>query len=181
MAQGPYIIYGKPLFIWSWSTNFEIKEDLLWALPLLVTLPNLSLHLWGKEAFQKSWAPDECTTTKLRVSYARVQVEVDIAQKPREKVCIKDHNDKILEQKIEYEWKPKYCQSCLRIGTTALSKRLSQIRNKWHRRCGNMWLLIQHRILTMKLITNQLRRRKVVLRMREPHMKKPGHWSHQEN
>lgn len=45
MSQGPYFIYGKPLFLKPWSTDFEIKEDLLCVFPLWITLPNLPLYL----------------------------------------------------------------------------------------------------------------------------------------
>ncbi|CAK8533411.1 unnamed protein product [Lathyrus sativus] len=30
-------------------------------------------------------------------------------------VCIKDHNGKLSEQRIEYEWRTKFCQTCLKI------------------------------------------------------------------
>lgn len=123
MTSGPYFIYGKPLFIRYWTPDFEIKEDLLRILPLWVTFPNLPLHLWGEKCLSKiastvgkPIATNECTAKKLRISYARVLIEVDVTQKPRETVCIKDHNRRVLEQKIEYEWRPKYCHTCLKIG-----------------------------------------------------------------
>lgn len=58
----------------------------------------------------------ECTTKKLRISFARVLVEVDVNQKTKEMIWIKDHTGKIFEQKVEYEWKPKYCHQFLKIG-----------------------------------------------------------------
>ncbi|CAK8577790.1 unnamed protein product [Lathyrus sativus] len=133
MEQGPYFIYGKPIFLRYWTTDFEIKEDLLHVLPLWITLPNLPLHLGGEKSISKITSAvgkpittDKCTAKKLRISYARVLVEVDITQKMRDKVCIKDHNGRILEQKIEYEWKPVYCQSCLRISHDCTLKKNAQ-------------------------------------------------------
>ncbi|CAI8595563.1 unnamed protein product [Vicia faba] len=88
MEQGPYFIYGKPLFLKYWSPDFEIKEDILRVLPLWITLPNLPMHLWGKKSISniastigKPITTDECTAKKLCISYARVLVEVDITQK----------------------------------------------------------------------------------------------------
>ena len=100
-----------------------MKEDLLRVLPIWITLPQLPLHLWGERSISKIASvvgkpitTDECTAKKLRISYARVLVEVDITQKPIETVDIMDHKGKLVEQKIEYEWRPMYCQSCLKIG-----------------------------------------------------------------
>ncbi|XP_058774580.1 uncharacterized protein LOC131648869 [Vicia villosa] len=132
MAQGPYFIYGKPLFLKPWTPDFEIKEDLLRVLPIWITLPNLPLHLWGKSsiskissAIGKPITTGECTAQKLRISYARVLVEVDITQKPRDSIVIKDHLGKKIEQRIEYEWKPLYCHSCLKVGHDCSVKKVS--------------------------------------------------------
>ena len=123
MEQGPYFIYGKSLFLRKWTSDFEMKEDLLRVLPIWITLPQFPLHLWGERSISKIASmvgkpitTDECTAKKLRISYARVLVEVDITQKPIETVDIMDHKGKLVEQKIEYEWRPMYCQSCLKIG-----------------------------------------------------------------
>lgn len=57
MAQGPYFIYGKPRFLKPWTTDFEIREDLLCVFPLWITLPNPPLHLWGKATSRKYLVP----------------------------------------------------------------------------------------------------------------------------
>ena len=131
MEQGPYFIYGKPVFLRKWTTEFEMKEDLLRVLPIWITLPQLPLHLWGERSISKITSvigkpitTDECTAKKLRISYARVLVEVDITQNPIETVDIKDHKGKLMEQKIEYEWRPSYCQSCLKIGHDCAIKKV---------------------------------------------------------
>ncbi|XP_058746354.1 uncharacterized protein LOC131619255 [Vicia villosa] len=129
MKQGPYFIYGKPLFLKYWTIDFELKEDLLRVLPLWITMPNLPLHLWGEKSLSKISSvvgrpimTDECIARKLRISYARVLVEVDITKLVKKGVTKKDHNGREREQKIEYEWRPKYCQTCLRIGHDCLIK-----------------------------------------------------------
>lgn len=64
----------------------------------------------------KPMVTDKCTAKKLRVSYARVLVEVDITQPLRESVAVKDHLGHQFMQKIVYEWKPAYCAKCLKLG-----------------------------------------------------------------
>lgn len=50
------------------------------------------------------------------VSYAHILVEIDITQKPKEVVTIKNNERKRFDQPTEYEYKPKYCESCQQIG-----------------------------------------------------------------
>ncbi|XP_058746627.1 uncharacterized protein LOC131619555 [Vicia villosa] len=137
-AHGPYFIFGKPIFLKPWSPDFEITEDVLRVLPLWITLPNLPLHLWGKSSTSKISSvvgkpitTDECTAKKLWISYARVLVEVDITQKPRDVIWIKDHVGKKFEQKIEYEWRPRYCHSCLRVGHDCSQQKIKQTPKVW--------------------------------------------------
>ncbi|XP_058783636.1 uncharacterized protein LOC131658346 [Vicia villosa] len=130
MEQGPYFIYVKPIFLKYWSIDFELKADLLRVLPLWITLPNLPLYLWGEKSISnitsdvgRPITTDECTARKLRISYARVLVEVDITRPIKESVTIRDHSGKEWEQQIEYEWRPKYCQTCLKIGHDCATKK----------------------------------------------------------
>jgi hypothetical protein len=58
---------------------------------------------------------DECTANKLRVSYARILVEVDITQKLIEEIPIKTRGGQI-KQLVEYEWKPRFCDKCQKVG-----------------------------------------------------------------
>lgn len=111
------------MFLRSWSPSFELKDDLLRVLPLCVTLPHLPLNLWGERSISKIASAigklvvtDECTAKKLQVSYAHVLIEVDVTKKLRDHVVIKDHLGKRIEQSIEYEWKPIYCDKCLKVG-----------------------------------------------------------------
>lgn len=59
---------------------------------------------------------DECTTKKLRMSYARVLIEVDITQSRRDSVYIKDAEGRRMLQDIVYEWRPVFCFKCQAIG-----------------------------------------------------------------
>lgn len=59
---------------------------------------------------------DECTAKKLRVSYARVLIEVDITRSLPECVPISEHTGKKILQPVVYEWKPDYCATCMKVG-----------------------------------------------------------------
>lgn len=106
-----------------WSHNFDFNGNILRTLPIWVKLPHLPLHLWGAKSMGKivsalgrSLFTGACTTSKLRVSYARLLVEVDITQKQKESITIKDNKGKKINQPVEFEWKPKYCDTFQKVG-----------------------------------------------------------------
>ncbi|XP_058769354.1 uncharacterized protein LOC131643216 [Vicia villosa] len=123
LMKGPYTIHNVPMILRDWSPDFNFKRDSIRTLPLWVKLPQLPLHLWGARSLGKIGSvigkplyTDECTANKLRVSYARILVEVDITLKQRDHVMIKDRDGKMIKQVVEFEWKPKYCGTCLKTG-----------------------------------------------------------------
>lgn len=59
---------------------------------------------------------DECTMSKLRVSYARVLIEVDTTQAKRGSIPIKEPGGKRWNQEVRYKWSPVFYQECQIIG-----------------------------------------------------------------
>ncbi|XP_058757171.1 uncharacterized protein LOC131630409 [Vicia villosa] len=123
LMKGPYSIRGKPVLIKEWNPEFNLKKDLLRIIPIWVKLPKLPLQLWGASSLNKIGSAigsplvtDECTTHKLRVSYARILVEVDITKKLPDEIFIKDNYGVRRKQEIEYEWRPKFCDRCQQMG-----------------------------------------------------------------
>lgn len=123
LANGPYSIFSAPIIINKWSVGFSMKEDLLRTLPLWVTFPGLPVHLWGQKSLSRIASTigipvttDECTAEKLRISYARVLIEVHITQEKRKSVTIEDIDGTVIYQPVEYEWLPKFCEKCQKIG-----------------------------------------------------------------
>lgn len=103
--------------------GFSLKDDMLRTLPIWVTLPQLPLHLWGASSLGKIGSvlgktlfTDECTAHKLRVSYARILVEIDVTKKLVDSITIKDLKGKVLHKPVEYEWRPLFCESCQKVG-----------------------------------------------------------------
>ncbi|KAG5069177.1 hypothetical protein JHK85_001554 [Glycine max] len=110
MMKGPYTIRNMPVLLREWRRDFNLKKDLLRALPLWVKLPNLPLYLWGDNTLGKIVSAigspivtDECTASKLQVSYARILVEVDITKELLQEITIRDRSG----NKEEKQWRPR--------------------------------------------------------------------------
>ncbi|XP_058775608.1 uncharacterized protein LOC131649881 [Vicia villosa] len=123
MMKGPYTIQNMPMLLRIWHHDFCLKRDMLRTVPVWVKLPQLPLYLWGKRSLSKIGSAlgkplftDECTAAKLRVSYARILVEIDVTQKIAESINIKDNEGRVIKQPVELEWKPLYCEVCKRAG-----------------------------------------------------------------
>lgn len=80
-------------------------------MPVWVKFPQLPLRLWGEKsigkiasALGKPLFTDECTARKLRVTYARVMIEIDVTKELRKSIPIKDNKGRKFAQTVEYEW-----------------------------------------------------------------------------
>ncbi|XP_060210524.1 uncharacterized protein LOC132637460 [Lycium barbarum] len=51
-----------------------------------------------------------------RVTYVRVLIENDITKELPEKVTVPDPKGNYFTQRVQYDWKPIYCNSCLQVG-----------------------------------------------------------------
>ncbi|XP_058766287.1 uncharacterized protein LOC131639859 [Vicia villosa] len=85
MMKGLYTIHNMHMVILEWRPDLSMARDMLRIVPIWVTLPQLPLHLWGERSLGKIGSvignplyTDECTPSKLRVSYARILVEVHV-------------------------------------------------------------------------------------------------------
>lgn len=112
-----------PMIVKKWNRDFEFKEEILRVIPVWVRLPNLPLHCWGEEALSRIVSAigvpilaDECTTKQLKVSYARVLVEVDVTQDFVKDIKVRDNTGKEFWQKAIPEWRPFYCRKCHKLG-----------------------------------------------------------------
>ncbi|XP_058784810.1 uncharacterized protein LOC131659670 [Vicia villosa] len=123
LLRGPYSIHNMPTILKNWCLEFNFQRDMIRTIPVWIKLPNLPLQMWGASSFGKIGSvvgkplfTDECTDNKSRISYARILVEIDITKKQKESVTIKDCEGKKFNQPIEFEWKPKYCDTCQKVG-----------------------------------------------------------------
>lgn len=59
---------------------------------------------------------DGCTTNQLRISFARMLIEVNITKPLPIEVKIHDPSGIIYHQAVRIEWKPIFCLDCQQLG-----------------------------------------------------------------
>ncbi|XP_021854596.1 uncharacterized protein [Spinacia oleracea] len=123
LVDGPYTFFGKPMVIKPWSANFNFQEEILRVIPVWIRLPNLPLNCWGSDSLSRIGSllgvplcADECTSKQMRISFARLLVEVDVTKELPKNVAIQDHLGKTILQKVVYEWLPLFCSKCQTVG-----------------------------------------------------------------
>lgn len=123
LYSGPHMFFGKPTITKIWSPNFNLHEEVLKSVPLWVKLPNLPLNCWSKKCLSRITSvigepvcADECTTRQLRISFARVLVDIDVTKELPNSIRIVDPNGNQFDQVVIYEWIPPFCKTCNRVG-----------------------------------------------------------------
>ncbi|XP_058745862.1 uncharacterized protein LOC131618712 [Vicia villosa] len=137
LDRGPYTIHRKLMFIHEWTPDFTMKDDMIKIVPIWVTFPQLPLVFWGEKCIGKVASvigkplmTDECTDKKLRVSYVRVLIEVDISTELTESINIRGPNGVCFKQSVDYEWKPQFCKKCNKVGHQCKEKK-EAIKKVW--------------------------------------------------
>ncbi|CAK8540004.1 unnamed protein product [Lathyrus sativus] len=135
LLRGLYMIRNIPLLIREWRPGFKIKDELMRTLPIWVKLPQLPILLWGDTSLNKIGSAlgnpimtDECTANRLRVSYAHILVEMDITKELPQTITIVDHEGEKIQQAIEYEWRPLFCNKCQKVGHSCEKPK---VRKQW--------------------------------------------------
>lgn len=92
LFRGSYTIYRRPMFLQVWTLEFSLQNDLLGVLPIWAMFPQLPLVFQGEKSIRKIATAigkpimtDKCTTKKLRVSYVKFLIKVDITRETRTK------------------------------------------------------------------------------------------------
>jgi hypothetical protein len=131
LCGGPYLVYGRPLILRQMPEYFDYSCSVMTHVPVWVKFPNFPLKCWTPRCLSKLASvlgqPIQCdklTSTKERLSYARVLVEVDLLEDLRSSIDVVLPNGNPLCQKVIYETLPKFCKSCKVLGhsTGACSK-----------------------------------------------------------
>lgn len=124
LKGGPYFLNRAPMIVKKWNMDFDFKEEIMRVIPVWIRLPSLPLHYWGEESLSRivnavsvPILADECTAKQLKVSYARVLVEVDITQEFVKEIKIRDNTGREFTQKAIPEWRPFYCRVCHKNGS----------------------------------------------------------------
>ncbi|XP_021846427.1 uncharacterized protein [Spinacia oleracea] len=122
---GPHTFFGRKLIVKPWAANFNFQEEVLRVVHVWVRLPNLPLICWGSDSLSRIGsllgAPlfaDECTSKQLRISFVRILVEVDVTRELPKSVVVQVPVGKTIQQCVEYEWLPPFCNTCKVVGHT---------------------------------------------------------------
>ncbi|XP_061344854.1 uncharacterized protein LOC133290735 [Gastrolobium bilobum] len=102
---------------------FHFGEEELSKIPVWIRLRNLPLELWSKKALGKILSKvgkplrtDHLTATRGSISFARALVEVDAAKALTQMVVIQLPDGSLINQAVEYENEPTFCNYCKTIG-----------------------------------------------------------------
>ncbi|XP_060210421.1 uncharacterized protein LOC132637331 [Lycium barbarum] len=126
---GPYSINNKPMILKKWCPNFDFNAEFLTAIPLWVKLPKLPVSCWSSVSLSKIASTlgillfaDECTTNQTRISYARMLIKVDVTRPVPDFIPVMDPSGQVFQQQVGFEWKPEYCEKCLKLGHNCINK-----------------------------------------------------------
>jgi hypothetical protein len=59
---------------------------------------------------------DACTSQQLRISFARLLIEMDITQPLPTSILVEDASGNNYTLPVVYEWKQPFCASCNKVG-----------------------------------------------------------------
>ena len=124
LYSGPHIYFGKTMIVKQWTPNFSFNQEILKVIPIWVKLPTLGVPIYA----------DECTTKQLRISFARILVEMYVTSKVLYEITVEDPNGNVIKQKIVYDWLPPYYAKCQQVGHLCDDQRIGpkvKITQRW--------------------------------------------------
>ncbi|CAH9058811.1 unnamed protein product [Cuscuta epithymum] len=128
LMEGPYSLFGKSLYLKTFSEDFSFNSDEFLKVPIWVKFPYLPMQVWDEEVISEiasrvgtSLTTDRITQEKARSNFARVLIEVDASKAPPLKVKVKMPNGKFHNQKVIYETFPNFCFHCKVYGHHAFT------------------------------------------------------------
>ncbi|XP_059280990.1 uncharacterized protein LOC132034619 [Lycium ferocissimum] len=81
------------------------------------------MSCWSKKVLSKIASAvgtpvcaDECTSKQTKISYARMPIEINLTKELPSVIKVSDPKGNQFPQKVSYEWKPDFCQKCMKIG-----------------------------------------------------------------
>ncbi|KAH0636679.1 hypothetical protein KY289_036594 [Solanum tuberosum] len=120
---GIYHFDNKPFIVKAWSPEMEFTRDELHSVPIWVKLPGLDFKYWSPislskigSLIEKPLMVDSHTEKKQGLNFARLLIEVDIDTDLPERVMFKNERGNLVEQKVQYGWRPIICKFCKKYG-----------------------------------------------------------------
>nr|GMC62273.1 DUF4283 domain-containing protein [Ipomoea batatas] len=119
VVGGPYLLYGKRLFLEYLPDNFDLDYKDYCKLPVWVRLPNLPRKCWHAKALSriatklgKPLFMDRFTKEQKKGDYARILVEMNCSVYPPDHISFKMPNGTLWSQNLIYEYHPPFCSRC---------------------------------------------------------------------
>ncbi|XP_020240918.1 uncharacterized protein LOC109819572 [Asparagus officinalis] len=143
LEAGPWFFGSRPLMLKPWSIDADIDKMQDFYYPMWAQFPNLRLNLWSSIGISKvasligkPIATDKLTANRERLSYARVLLEVKLPLKDPlpDQLNIQGPDGISYTQSVIYEYKPKWCSLCSKIGH--VTEQCRRIKTK------RMWILV---------------------------------------
>ncbi|XP_062099867.1 uncharacterized protein LOC133805722 [Humulus lupulus] len=117
----------KPMVLRPWTTDVESLKSIK-SVPIWIRLPDLGLQYWGVNCLSalvitigKPIMIDKITQNRSMIKFARILVEMEIADTLPKFISYFNENGQIAEQMIEYEWLPTKCSNCKKVGHSVSS------------------------------------------------------------
>lgn len=125
------IFFDKKLVLLKqWNGKKKIDTTAIKSVPIWVQYPELDPIYWSGKNLSilssmigKPIKTDRQTKERSRLGYARVLIEVKIDEPLSDEVEMVDENDVLINQKVEYEWRPIQCEECKMYGHDKLKCR----------------------------------------------------------
>lgn len=121
-----YHFDNKPLIVKEWVPEIDFSKEELYSVLIWVKLPGLEFKYWSAKSLSKidsligkPLMVDKNTEQKIGLSFAKSLIEVQIERALSEVIQFKNEKGKILEQQVNYDWKPNLCDVCHKYGHTA--------------------------------------------------------------
>lgn len=123
LQGGIYHFDNKPFIVKAWNLYMEFSRDELYTVPIWVKLPGLEFKYWSQKGLSKIGSligkplmVDNHTEKKIGLTIARLLIEVDMNAKLPDKVYFRNEKGNLVEQKLQYDWKPTLCEHCQKYG-----------------------------------------------------------------
>lgn len=113
----------KPFIVKPWFPNISYEKSSLTSIPVWVKLPHLDVMYWNDCILRKIVGYlgnvlkiNNATLTKARMLYARVLVDMKLADGFPEELYFSNENDELVSQRVQYDWLPTWCTKCAQFG-----------------------------------------------------------------